>query len=178
MASRRGILPFLFWFALAVCVLASVAQSAAAEPKSGVEAAEPCAVLEGPSRYEKELGWAASVYGVSPELLRALIQVESSNRARVTSVKGANGLMQLMPATARSLGVRQPFDPLQNVFGGALYLKRLSVMFRGDIVRVIAAYNVGPAVIAREGVPEEGAVLRYVKRVLREYARLRESCRR
>ncbi len=108
--------------------------------------------------------------GMSPELVQAVVQVESGYNARALSSKGAMGLMQLMPATARELGVTDPYDPEQSIRGGTLYLRRLLVRYSGDLRRALAAYNAGPSAVDRHaGVPPYRETERYVWKVLGVY---------
>ena len=105
-------------------------------------------------------------FGVDQALLRAVIHAESAFNARAISLKGAQGLMQLMPGTASEMGVRDAFDPGQNIAGGARYLAGLLQQFHGDIRRVAAAYDAGAgAVIRYGGVPPYAETQVYVQRV-------------
>jgi soluble lytic murein transglycosylase-like protein len=101
-------------------------------------------------------------------LLHAVIAVESGYDAKALSPKGAQGLMQLMPATAQRFGVADPFDPRDNVRGGALYLKWLLDLFGGDLQLAIAGYNAGEQAVIRAGyrVPPYTETQRYVPRVM------------
>jgi len=109
---------------------------------------------------------AASGNRVSPDLVRAVVQVESAFDHRAVSSKGAQGLMQLMPATARRLGVANAFDPRQNLFGGARYLRQLLDMFDGNLDYALAAYNAGEnAVLRYGGIPPYKETREYVRRV-------------
>jgi hypothetical protein len=109
---------------------------------------------------------AASLHGVSTELVRAVIQVESEFDPLARSSKGAQGLMQLMPDTARRLGVSNAFDARQNIFGGVRYLRQLLDMFQGDVVLAAAAYNAGEnAVLRYKGVPPYRETRGYVQKV-------------
>jgi soluble lytic murein transglycosylase-like protein len=113
---------------------------------------------------------AARRHGVAPELVLAMVKAESAFRPDAVSPKGAQGLMQLMPATARELGVADSFDPLQNLDGGTRYLKQLLARYNGDVKKAVAAYNAGPGAVQRhKGVPPYRETLHYVERVLREY---------
>lgn len=102
------------------------------------------------------------------------MQVESNFNPHVVSHAGAIGLMQLMPRTASSMGVRDPFDPRQNILGGARYLRILANRFRGNLVLTVAAYNAGEGAVLRyRGVPPYAETRRYVRRVLEHYYRFR-----
>ena len=105
---------------------------------------------------------------MSPQLLHAVIEVESGYQANARSPKGAQGLMQLMPATAERFGVRNAFDPRQNIRGGALYLKWLLEYFRGDLRLALAAYNAGEAAVVKAGyrIPPIAETRDYVPKVL------------
>ena len=121
---------------------------------------------------------AAVSNGIEPELLTALIAVESGHVARAVSPRGAQGLMQLMPATAREYGVVDPFDPRQNVAAGALHLRRLLDRFGQDKTLALAAYNAGPGAVVRHHgrIPPYAETTAYVPRVLQRFAALqRES---
>lgn len=115
---------------------------------------------------------AADAYQLDPELIRAVIRVESNFDPDAVSPAGAMGLMQLMPETATEMGVRNPFDPTENVFGGARYLRLMLDRYSGDLVKALAAYNWGPANLdrSRGWVPDETE--RYIKMVLMYYEML------
>ncbi len=109
----------------------------------------------------------AQRHGVDAKLVRAVVKAESSFNPRSVSSAGAMGLMQLMPDTARSLGVTDPFDPAQNLDGGVRYLKGLMERF-GDLRLALAAYNAGPNAVRRSGgVPPFTETQNYVERVMR-----------
>jgi soluble lytic murein transglycosylase-like protein len=124
--------------------------------------------------YAELVSAAAAANQLPAALLHAVIQTESSYTAGATSPKGAGGLMQLMPDTAREMGVIDVYDPKANIQGGARYLKRLMTLFGNDISLAVAAYNAGPqAVLSRGGViPPFAETQRYVPSVLRQYRRL------
>jgi soluble lytic murein transglycosylase-like protein len=111
-------------------------------------------------------------HGVEPKLVAAIVAVESRFNARAVSRRGAEGLMQLMPATAADLDVQDSFDPRDNIDGGVRHLKRLMVRFHNDVPLVLAAYNAGEqAVINHRGIPPYRETRQYVVRVLRRYDR-------
>lgn len=114
----------------------------------------------------------ATRHGVEPRLVAAIVAVESRFDARAVSRRGAEGLMQLMPATAADLDVQDSFDPRDNIDGGVRHLKRLMVRFHNDLPLVLAAYNAGEqAVITHRGIPPYRETRQYVVRVLRRYDR-------
>ncbi len=113
---------------------------------------------------------AAQTHGVDPRLLLAIAHRESAMNPNATSRVGACGLMQLMPATARFLGVANIFDPRENVFGAARYLRTLLDTFHGDLDLTLAAYNAGPGAVLRyKGVPPYPETKAYVKYVRARY---------
>lgn len=122
---------------------------------------------------------AAAHHGVSRELVRAIIQVESGFDRRAVSAAGARGLMQLMPATARRFGVINRFDARQNIFGGTRYLRTLLDRYRGDIPLTAAAYNAGMSSVARyQGIPPYKETLDYVRKVTAILASASEEANR
>ncbi|MCU0306381.1 MAG: lytic transglycosylase domain-containing protein [Thermoleophilia bacterium] len=113
---------------------------------------------------------AAEANGIEPALLAAVARAESDFDPQTTSPAGAQGLMQLMPATARSMGVTDPMDPGQSLMGGARYLRGLLDRFNGDRTLALAGYNAGPNAVARAGgVPPYAETQAYVPRVLGYY---------
>jgi len=114
---------------------------------------------------------AAARHNVDPNLVRSVIKVESNFNPNAVSRKGAMGLMQLMPATARSLNVSNPFDPQQNVDAGVRHLRKLLDSYGGDVRLSLAAYNAGAGAVARSaGVPRFGETRNYVRRITQLYA--------
>jgi soluble lytic murein transglycosylase-like protein len=113
---------------------------------------------------------AARRHGLDPELVMAVVSVESGFRPEAVSAKGAQGLMQLMPRTAESLGVVDAFDPAQNLDGGARHLGQLLTLYGGDLAKALAAYNAGEGAVDRHGgVPPYRETRAYVKKVLERY---------
>jgi hypothetical protein len=113
---------------------------------------------------------AAARHNVDPNLVRAVVKVESNFNPNAVSRKGAMGLMQLMPATARQLKVKNPFDPEQNVDAGVRHLKQLLESYGGDVKLSLAAYNAGATAVARSsGVPHYAETQNYVRRITNLY---------
>lgn len=135
------------------------------------------AVSSGRLRFDAEISAAAQSSRVDPALLHALIGVESSYNPRAVSPKGALGLMQLMPATARRYGVVDPLDAVQNLRGGARHLRELLDLFPGNMELALAAYNAGAGAVLAYGrrIPPYAETARYVPKVLRSYALLRKT---
>jgi soluble lytic murein transglycosylase-like protein len=120
-----------------------------------------------PPQYSAAVKYAASLSNVSPNLLASLVWQESRWNARAVSRKGAMGLTQLMPGTARDLGVN-PADPVQNLVGGARYLRQLLDQFDGNVEKALAAYNAGPArVRSAGGIPAIAETQAYVASIVR-----------
>jgi soluble lytic murein transglycosylase-like protein len=108
----------------------------------------------------------SSVHGIDANIVRAVIQAESAYNPRAVSVKGAMGLMQLMPATAKAYDVLDPFDPVENIRAGVAYLKSLLVKYKENLELALAAYNAGPTAVAKYGaVPPYRETRSYVKRI-------------
>jgi hypothetical protein len=119
---------------------------------------------------------AADRHQVDPDLIRAIVHVESGYDQRAVSSKGAMGLMQLIPATARRFGVQDPFDPRQNIEGGTSYLKYLLGLFDGNLGLSLAAYNAGENSVLREGgIPRFPETQEYVRKVRSIYQPLPAS---
>ncbi len=128
------------------------------------------------SAYRDEIASAASEFGIDPALLRAVIHAESAFNPNAISDKGAQGLMQLMPATANDLGVGSPFDVGQNIRGGAHYLALLLKQFNGDVRLAAAAYNAGAQNVQKySGIPPFDETRVYVERVATLHKRYRDA---
>jgi soluble lytic murein transglycosylase-like protein len=127
--------------------------------------------------YDDLVKKAAAKYGVDPHLVFALMRQESGFHSRAISNKGASGLMQLMPATARRFGVQNIFDPAQNIDGGTRYLRFLLDMFDGDVKLALAGYNAGENAVVNYGyqVPPYRETQNYVKNISAKYSRTKQA---
>lgn len=152
-----------------------VSYGAGAEPTTTREA--PGSALRSGQRYASLIRDVAREEKVDPALLHAVVTVESGYNARAVSPKGAVGLMQLMPETARRYAVRDIWDPVQNLRGGARYLRDLLMMFNDNLSLALAAYNAGEKAVIRAGlrVPPFAETRSYVPRVLEHYTRYRSN---
>ena len=125
-----------------------------------------------PADLSMHIADAARTHGVDPRLVAAVVRRESAFRVNAVSPVGASGLMQLMPATARFLGVKNVFDARENIFGGTRYLRTLLDTFNGDLDLTLAAYNAGPGAVRKyNGVPPYRETRAYVAAVRSSYER-------
>ena len=121
----------------------------------------------GAETYEAEIAAAAKKYNLPEKLITSVIKQESNFNASATSAAGASGLMQLMPATARYLGVSDRFDPAQNIMGGAKYLRQMLDQFDNNVETALAAYNAGPGNVKKYGgIPPFQETQNYVKKIM------------
>jgi soluble lytic murein transglycosylase-like protein len=128
------------------------------------------------ARYDELIKHHAASHGLSPDLVRAVIQAESGFDPHALSSKGAMGLMQLMPATARELGVTDPFLPDDSIRGGVAYLAQLLARYNQDLGLALAAYNAGPGSVERYGaVPPYRETRDYVEKITRAIAATKTS---
>jgi soluble lytic murein transglycosylase len=126
--------------------------------------------------YERIIRAASGRFGVEHDLILAVIKAESNFDDRAVSPKGARGLMQLMPGTAQDLKIGDPFDPEENIFGGALYLKKMLVRFAGDLRLALAGYNAGPEKVEMyKGIPPFRETREFIDRVLEHYEAYRSN---
>ena len=123
-----------------------------------------------PRDYELWIRVAARKYGLDARLIKAVIKAESNFKPTAVSPKGAQGLMQLMPQTIRHLGLSNPFDPRQNILGGARYLNELLGCFDHNLLLALAAFNAGPETVKRHGgIPPYEETRTYIRKVLTYY---------
>lgn len=137
-----------------------------------VEAFDELKLVDNPKR-DKVVAWVnqiAPYYGIDPQLVMAVIQAESAFNVQALSNKNAQGLMQLIPATAARFGVEDSWNPVQNIKGGTAYLHWLMRHFQGNVEHVLAAYNAGEGAVERyQGIPPYQETQNYVKRILSNY---------
>ncbi len=127
-----------------------------------------------PKTWDDAITHTAKTVGVDEHLIHAVIHTESAYNPNAVSRAGAEGLMQLMPATAESLGVKDSFNPEQNIWGGASYLKQMLDRYNGDLIKALAAYNAGPEAVDRHnGIPNYKETQAYVPKVLNYYYNLK-----
>ena len=129
------------------------------------------------SEFEKAILSASERYGVDPYLVKAVIKIESNFNPRAISSKKAMGIMQLIPETASIYGVKDPFDPEDNIDGGVRHLRDLMEYFSGDIELVLAAYNAGKDAVVKYGfdIPPYPETEAYVEKVLAYYKRIKDT---
>ena len=152
-----------------VLLLTMIPGSAASRMTGAHEVAH---AIDAPAGLDSHIKDSATRYGVSADLIAAIIAIESQFNPRAVSRRGARGLMQLMPATAAGLGVGDPFDPRENIGGGVRHLRRLMDRFDNNLPLVLAAYNAGErAVIAHGGIPPYRQTRQYVNRIMRRLDR-------
>ena len=121
-------------------------------------------------KYDELISHASERYGVSFPLLKAIIKAESDFDPYAVSKKGATGLMQIMPENFKPLGIRDPFDPWQNINAGARYFKQMYDRFKGKLALSLAAYNAGPTAVDRyKTIPPYEETEEYVRRVMKYY---------
>ena len=151
----------------------SVKDIVAIEPEEIFEpSTEP---LTDKTPFQKLIRDAAARYNLDPTLIHSVISIESNFDPKAVSRKNARGLMQLMPRTAELMGVKDAFDPGQNIDGGSHYLSDLLKKYKNDITLALAAYNAGPDTVDRYGrrVPPYLETMKYVQRIAKTYAKLK-----
>jgi transglycosylase-like protein with SLT domain len=151
-------------------------------PVADIVAIEPEEIFEpstGPltdkTPFQKLIHEAAARYNLDPTLIHSVIAIESNFDPKAVSRKNARGLMQLMPRTAELMGVKDSFDPGQNIDGGSHYLSDLLKKYKNDIILALAAYNAGPDSVDKYGrrVPPYLETMKYVQRIAKTYAKLK-----
>jgi len=143
-------------------------------PEDGGHGSGPITIRA--AKFEDIIHYYGVRYDIDPHLIRAVIRTESGFDPRAVSKKGAQGLMQLMPATAKELKVLNPFDPRENIDGGTRYLRSMLNIFKQDLRLALAAYNAGPTLVRKlQSVPSIPETVQYVDRVLKYYGEYKNS---
>jgi soluble lytic murein transglycosylase-like protein len=146
-----------------------------AAPATPATPAPPTAQPTGRERFDEVIALASRTYDIPEAFIRGVIEVESGYNPRALSRVGAMGMMQLMPGTARDLGVTNPWDPEQNIMGGTKLLRWLANRFDGDMVKVLSAYHAGGGVTSqKDGTPYVGTD-GYVRNVLKRFHRIKQG---
>jgi soluble lytic murein transglycosylase len=135
----------------------------------------PALTGEENNAYDNLISRHARTHGIDPRLVKAVMIAESRGNPNAVSRKGAQGLMQIMPDTARSLDLTHPFDPSENIEAGAIYLKQLYKRFTGNTDLILAAYNAGPGRVTESNttVPRINETVHYIERVKQYYDKLK-----
>jgi soluble lytic murein transglycosylase-like protein len=148
----------------------------AIEPEEIFVAAPRMPLTQAP--YGEMIQAAAKKYGVDSDLVFSVIAAESNFNPKAVSRRGARGLMQLLPSTAVRLGVRDIFDPVQNIDAGTRYLRDLLKAYQGDLALTLAAYNAGPGAVQRYGrVPPYNETVAYVRAIRKTYAQRKSKAK-
>jgi Rod binding domain-containing protein len=143
-----------------------------AQNKINVHASQVRARMRSPENFSPIIKKASEIYEVPEKLITAVIRAESAGNPNAVSKAGAKGLMQLMDRTADSLGVKNSFDPKENILGGTKYLKKLLNQFDGEIEMALAAYNAGPSRVRKyNGIPPFKETQNYVNKIMNEIRR-------
>jgi len=138
----------------------------------------PGRTLDGvnPRGFDRIIRAAARRHGISEPLIKAIIKAESNFNPRAVSKKGAKGLMQIMPQNFNSLNIRNPFNPRENIMGGAKYFKQMHTRYKGKLPLALAAYNAGPTMVDKyKTIPPFPETRNYVEKVMKYYYVFKKS---